>query len=546
MFVVLGPESSGKSTLLERVSMFNMFPRGEGICTRMAIKVELRRTAVAAPPELQVVDLKTQEPMGKKRIVTLVAGSLDVSAAMEEAIREEHSGLVGVSQSRMLVLRVHSPTVPSLDLVDLPGLVSVENHDEEGHDMPAQTTKLLSSFISEHKEHAVFLVVLPATTPPRTSPVLKLVKDHKIESQTIGVFTKCDNAADKVIKKDVKHLVLGKSKDAIGLEPYGWLVTMNAPVDDEEGNELPAPERLRQQGEEEVSWLHQRLPAAEMAEKLGCNALIDKMRSCFHEYVKRTWAPAAIFRLEGESARLRAADAALGLPAAHTELAPGQLSQLQEAAIGAAERVLSEQITTSVRAAHKRAAALFKARAAVHSPPDGLADIGAWAASWRREVMEHTTQALREAASGVRDALAQDSSSFKLGRFPAFLDSVTEALHQALDRILTGDVYADLDGPGAVRDLLKHATAATPSSGWIESTVRIATSTDAPPLVGTLQATCLDAYCGGLRSFSFAGGGAAATRCAGTDGQSCEGAHCRAARRDRRGYHLAQPRSARP
>ena len=39
-FVVLGSESSGKSTLLERVSMFRMFPCGDGICTRMAIKVE--------------------------------------------------------------------------------------------------------------------------------------------------------------------------------------------------------------------------------------------------------------------------------------------------------------------------------------------------------------------------------------------------------------------------------------------------------------------------------------------------------------------------
>ena len=31
-FVVLGAESSGKSTLLERVSMFSMFPRADGSC----------------------------------------------------------------------------------------------------------------------------------------------------------------------------------------------------------------------------------------------------------------------------------------------------------------------------------------------------------------------------------------------------------------------------------------------------------------------------------------------------------------------------------
>ena len=43
----------------------------------------------------------------------------------------------------MLVLRVHSPTVPCLDLVDLPGLVSAK-HKDEPDDLPEQTEQLLS------------------------------------------------------------------------------------------------------------------------------------------------------------------------------------------------------------------------------------------------------------------------------------------------------------------------------------------------------------------------------------------------------------------
>ena len=188
-FVVLGSESSGKSTLLERVSMFHMFPRGDGICTRMAIKVELRRTPKATAPELQVVDLQTQKPVGRTRIVTLEAGSRDVSKAMEAVIREEHNDLVGVSQTRMLVLRVASPTVPSLDLVDLPGLVSTPQEGEPD-DLPEQTEKLLSTFINAHKAHAVFLLIVPASVPPRTAPIVNLVKKHGVEAQTIGIFTK--------------------------------------------------------------------------------------------------------------------------------------------------------------------------------------------------------------------------------------------------------------------------------------------------------------------------------------------------------------------
>jgi hypothetical protein len=40
---VLGNEKSGKSTLLERLTMMPVFPKDEDICTRMAIQLRLRR-----------------------------------------------------------------------------------------------------------------------------------------------------------------------------------------------------------------------------------------------------------------------------------------------------------------------------------------------------------------------------------------------------------------------------------------------------------------------------------------------------------------------
>ena len=60
MFVVLGAESAGKSSLLERVSMFNIFPRATTMCTRMPIKIQLRRTSAPAMPTLQYSWLETE------------------------------------------------------------------------------------------------------------------------------------------------------------------------------------------------------------------------------------------------------------------------------------------------------------------------------------------------------------------------------------------------------------------------------------------------------------------------------------------------------
>ena len=42
--VVIGRENTGKSTILERLCMLPMFPRDAKVCTRMAIRVKVRRT----------------------------------------------------------------------------------------------------------------------------------------------------------------------------------------------------------------------------------------------------------------------------------------------------------------------------------------------------------------------------------------------------------------------------------------------------------------------------------------------------------------------
>jgi GTPase SAR1 family protein len=45
--VVLGQESTGKSSILERLAMMSLFPRAETICTRVPIHVRMRNTATA-------------------------------------------------------------------------------------------------------------------------------------------------------------------------------------------------------------------------------------------------------------------------------------------------------------------------------------------------------------------------------------------------------------------------------------------------------------------------------------------------------------------
>lgn len=72
--VVVGQESSGKSSLLERISMMPIFPRlaedaldedGQpaSTCTRVRIELQLRNSVEQHIPKLQVIDSETREPI---------------------------------------------------------------------------------------------------------------------------------------------------------------------------------------------------------------------------------------------------------------------------------------------------------------------------------------------------------------------------------------------------------------------------------------------------------------------------------------------------
>ena len=56
VIAVVGNESCGKSTILERLAWMPLFPKGEDLCTRLPILVSLRCRAQAASPTLRVME----------------------------------------------------------------------------------------------------------------------------------------------------------------------------------------------------------------------------------------------------------------------------------------------------------------------------------------------------------------------------------------------------------------------------------------------------------------------------------------------------------
>ena len=137
----------------------SIFPRSENICTRIPIHVRLRRTEKPLAPRLVVWNKSTEKVEQTITMIPTDSGHYYVRAAMEEILLEEQGQLKGIVMDKIIILHIDNPSVPSLDLVDLPGLVSVPNEDEP-ENMMELTKACAEGHIDEFKDNSIFLGTL--------------------------------------------------------------------------------------------------------------------------------------------------------------------------------------------------------------------------------------------------------------------------------------------------------------------------------------------------------------------------------------------------
>ncbi|CAF0933267.1 unnamed protein product [Rotaria sordida] len=201
--VVVGDQSSGKSTLLEALSLVEL-PKGSGIVTRCPLVLRLRKANERRVYHLHSDNRKVQLDESKLNI-------LDYIEAETKKLAGVHKNVV----QDLIELQVEDPNVRDLTVVDLPGIARNPIADQP-QDIHKQTTNLIRQFIRQ--EGSVILCVFPANVDIATVESFTLAREFDSEgSRTIGVITKSDLAPDNTVlaqqllmeKPDVFQLKLG-------------------------------------------------------------------------------------------------------------------------------------------------------------------------------------------------------------------------------------------------------------------------------------------------------------------------------------------------
>ncbi|XP_049783668.1 dynamin-1-like protein isoform X2 [Schistocerca cancellata] len=190
--IVVGTQSSGKSSVIEGIVGRSFLPRGVGIVTRRPLVLQL-----------------IYSPKGSTRHRSAEEGTLNIEEfgkflhkkneiftdfnEIRKEIDRETEKVAGSNKginANPITLKIHSPHVVNLTLVDLPGLTKVPVGDQP-EDIEVQVRELVLKYISN--PNSIILAVVTANTDMATNESLKLAKECDPDGRrTLAVVTKLD------------------------------------------------------------------------------------------------------------------------------------------------------------------------------------------------------------------------------------------------------------------------------------------------------------------------------------------------------------------
>ncbi|KAI8554785.1 hypothetical protein RHMOL_Rhmol05G0123900 [Rhododendron molle] len=196
---VVGSQSSGKSSVLESLVGRDFLPRGSDICTRRPLVLQLLQTNRNYSGG-SVEEYGEFLHLPGKRFYDFAEIRKEIQAETER----EAGGNKGVSD-KQIRLKIYSPNVLDITLVDLPGITKVPVGDQPS-DIEARIRTMIISYIK--LPSCLILAVTPANADLANSDALQIAGNADPDGhRTIGVITK-----DIMLNRSIKDALVAEEK----------------------------------------------------------------------------------------------------------------------------------------------------------------------------------------------------------------------------------------------------------------------------------------------------------------------------------------------
>lgn len=281
--IVVGDQSSGKSSVLEAISGMN-FPVNSDLCTRFATELVMRRhpeTKITVSIQKAMRPAAARHNGEQEESLPFHKSSLDKDALPDiiSEARERMGIRTGSKRFSKDILRVvvAGPDAPELTLVDLPGIFHSPTSEQTLEDKKL-VNELIEKYMQESK--SIILVVVAANNQLANQSVLSRAKLHDPQNKRIvGVITKPDLVDGYANEK--KFLDLCR-----GLEPahklsLGWYVLRNS-------SELARRDGSHDRDREEQQFFQRGVWASVPPASRGIGSLRNKLSKVLLEHIRES------------------------------------------------------------------------------------------------------------------------------------------------------------------------------------------------------------------------------------------------------------------
>lgn len=179
---VFGPQSSGKSSVIEALAGYGILPKAMKISTLKPMYLTMIRTS------------HTKFKIGDREVFT------------EEEAAQEIDRLNNNSHIKQINVTIWAPDVYNMILIDLPGLFCVASKDNA--DFPKKVKDLTIAHLQD--PNCIPVMVHAAPSDPATNQAINLLNKYGRDTDAIGILTKVDLLKDQNITF-INDMLTGKS-----------------------------------------------------------------------------------------------------------------------------------------------------------------------------------------------------------------------------------------------------------------------------------------------------------------------------------------------
>lgn len=268
--IVIGNESTGKSSLLENITKCQLFPRDNKLCTKCPIRVKLNN----GPSKYYVVYPGKMINVNNKNEIYPI-----IQKYMMELPNDYISG-------QEITISITDIDMPNFEFYDLPGIRTYPLETAE------TTTKLCKKYLLD--KNSIVLCVVPATTTRLTScQSIALISEMKMEENTILALTMTDRLQPENIEELLIKRIIQTSDEINGLNFAGYISIVNRVHLDNCS--------LEDNDKHEQKWFYDNIISGipeeykiyeeKIKENITIANLISKMDDLYNKFIHTNWKP---------------------------------------------------------------------------------------------------------------------------------------------------------------------------------------------------------------------------------------------------------------